>query len=255
MRPDSETTALEAVAGWIEESAHTVFLTGPELTLELSIPDAGELEFNPDINDFKENEKTRERYWEKLAEIYPKIAATEPGEAHKAIYGMSLICGIEWIITQAVDGLHVKAGSENVLELYASIHWAQCLNCGKDYRMMDVLTAMSREGDRIPSCAVCRTGILKPPLSFPGQPLPHWEIREGWIKVHGCDLLVCAGASLDTEPVASFPVQARQKGAKTAIISASEGPADGYVDAVIYGSPAAVMTKLLEQLKSRISVS
>ncbi len=256
MEPDAEISALEALAGWIEESEHTVFLTGSELTFECGIPDAGELEFNPDINDFKENDKTKEKYWAKLSELYPKIAAAEPGEAHKAIYEMSLLCGgIEWIITQAVDGLHARAGCGNVLELYASIHWAQCLSCGKDYRMMDVLTSMSREGKKIPSCAVCRTGMLKPPVSFPGQPLPHWEIREGWIKVHGCDLLICAGASLDKEPVASFPVQARHKGAKTAIISASESPADGYVDAVLYGSPAVVMTHLLERLKKNISVS
>lgn len=256
MNPDPETTALEALAGWMGESAHTVFLTGPELGLECGIPDAGELAFNPDINDFKENEETKREYWAKLSELYPKIAAALPGEAHRAIYEMSLVCGgIEWIITQAVDGLHAKAGSGNVLELYASIHWAQCLSCGKDYRMMDVLTSMSRENRTVPRCAVCRAGILKPPLSFPGQPLPHWEIREGWIKVHGCDLLVCAGASLDKEPVASFPVQARAKGAKTAVISASPGPADDYVDAVIYGGAGVVMTRLLEELKKKMSVS
>ncbi len=251
MNPDTETDALAALAGWIEESQRTVFLTGSELTLECGIPDAGELDFNPHIDDFRENEEVRRQYWRKINEIYPKIAAAEPGDSHKNIHELSLLCGVDFIITQAVDGMHVKAGSDNVLELYASIHWAQCLGCGKSYRMMDVLTEMSRSGKEIPSCAVCRTGLIKPPLSFPGQPLPHWEIREGWMKINGCDLLVCAGASLDIEPIASFPVQARQQGAKTAIISASESPSDGYVEAVLSGSPGIVTGLLIEDIKKR----
>ncbi len=249
MNPQGEITALEALAGWLAEARRTVFLTGPELTFEAGIPDAGSLEFNPDINDFKEKQEVREQYWAKISEFYPKIAAAEPSESHKAIYGISLLCTVDCIITQAVDGLHTKAGGENILEIYSSIHWAQCLSCGKDYRMMDVLTSMSRAGEKIPSCAVCRTGMLKPPLSFPGQPLPHWEIREGWIKIHGCDLLVCVGAVLDKEPVASFPAQARQRGVKTAIVSAHQSAADGYVDAVLYGNPAVVMSSLLEEVR------
>lgn len=256
MEPEPETTALEALAGWMAESRRGVFLTGPELGSECGIPDAGALEFNPRINDFKDSEEVREKYWAKISELYPRIAAAAPGDAHRAIYEMSLVCGgVEWIITQAVDGLHAKAGGQNILELYASIHWVQCLSCGKDYRMTDILTSMSRENKKVPVCAVCRTGMLKPPVSFPGQPLPHWEIREGWIKVHGCDLLVCVGASLDKEPVASFPVQARQNGVKTAVISAYQSPADNYVDAVIQGGPAAVMTSLLEEVRKTVTVS
>lgn len=245
---ENETTAITALAGWLSSATRAVFLTGPELTLETGIVDAGELEFNPNINDFRQNEEVRASYWKKLSTIYPKIAAAAPSAAHRAIYELSLVCGVDCVITQAVDGLHTKAGNTAVLEMYSSIHWAQCLNCGKDYRMMDILSSIS-DGKRVPECAVCRTGLLKPPLSFPGQPLPHWEIREAWIKIGGCDLLVCAGASLDVEPVKSFPIQAKMKGAKTALISANESEADPYADAVLYGSPAAVMDLLLEEVK------
>ncbi|MCY4047816.1 MAG: hypothetical protein OXF42_06925 [Candidatus Dadabacteria bacterium] len=249
INPESETAALEALAGWLAGARRAVFLTGPELTAEAGIPDAGALSFNPDINEFKEDEQAREAYWEKLAAVYPKIAAAAPAAAHKAIYGISLVCGVDCVITQAVDGLHTKAGSPAVLEIYASVHWAQCLGCGKDFRMMDILTGMAAGGVKIPSCAVCRAGVLKPPLSFPGQPLPHWEIREGWIKVGGCDLLVCAGASLENEPVRSFPMQAKQRGARVAMISAHESEADTVADAVLQGSPSVILDALLAEIK------
>ncbi|QMU55596.1 MAG: hypothetical protein GKS04_00055 [Candidatus Mycalebacterium zealandia] len=254
MSREVEITALEAVAHWFSEAKRAVILTGPELTFEAGIPDAGELHFNPDINSFREDDSVKEKYWEKIAEIYPKISAAEPTAAHKAIYELSILGELDCVITQAVDALLIKAGCENVLQIYSSIHWAQCLNCGKDYRMMETLTEMSRYGRKIPSCAVCRTGILKPPLSFPGQPLPHWEVREAWIKIQNCDFLICAGASLENEPVASFPVQARGGGAKTVVISAAKGSADDYVDAVLYGGPAVVLPALVEEVKRVSSV-
>ena len=250
MNPEGETAALEALAGWLSGAQRAVFLTGPELTAEAGIPDAGALSFNPDINEFKENEQEREAYWAKIAAVYPKIAAAAPTAAHRAIYEISLVCGVDCVITQAVDGLHTKAGNTPAaLEIYASVHWAQCLSCGKDFRMMDVITGMAASGEKIPSCSVCRTGVLKPPLSFPGQPLPHWEIREGWIKVGGCDLLVCAGANLENEPVRSFPMQAKQKGAGVAMISAHESEADTVADAVLQGSPSVILDALLAEIK------
>lgn len=249
MSREAEITALEALARWLSEARRAVVLAGPELSFEAGIPDAGALSFNPDINSFREDDSVKEKYWEKLAGVYPKISAAGPTAAHKAIYELSILCEVDCVITQAVDALLIKAGCEKVLQIYSSIHWAQCLNCGKDYRMMEMLTSMSRCDKKIPSCAVCRTGILKPPLSFPGQPLPHWEVREAWIKIQNCDLLICAGASLENEPVASFPPQARAAGAKTAVISAAQGPADEYVDAVLYGGPAVVLPALIEEVK------
>ena len=249
MNPEGETSALEALAGWLAEAQRAVFLTGPELTAEAGIPDAGALSFNPDINNFKDDDSEKEAYWSKLAAAYPKISAAQPSAAHNAISAISFVCGVDCVITQAVDGLHTKAGSPNVLEIYASVHWVQCLNCGKDFRTMDVLTSMEREGAKIPACSVCRTGILKPPLSFPGQPLPHWEIREGWIKVGGCDLLICAGASLENEPVRSFPMQAKQNGVRVAMISDSESEADAVADAVLQGSPSVILERLSDEIK------
>ena len=252
MSREAETTALEAVARWFSQAKRAVILAGPELAFDAGVPDAGALSFNPDINSFRNDDSVREAYWAKLAEVYPKISAAEPTAAHEAVYELSILCEVDCVITQAVDALLRKAGCENVLQIYSSIHWAQCLNCGKDYRMTETLASMSRLGEKIPSCSVCRTGILKPPLSFPGQPLPHWEVREAWIKVQGCDLLVCAGAALENEPVASFPAQARGGGVKTAVISVAQGPADDYADAVLYGDACVVLPALVDEVK-RIS--
>ncbi|WP_462137082.1 Sir2 family NAD-dependent protein deacetylase [Candidatus Mycalebacterium sp.] len=129
MGHEVEITALEAVAHWFSEAKQAVILAGPELTFEAGIPDAGELQFNPDINSFREDDSVKEEYWAKIAGIYPKISAAEPTAAHGAIYELSILGEVDCVITQAVDGLLIKAGCEKVLQIYSSIHWAQCLNC------------------------------------------------------------------------------------------------------------------------------
>jgi NAD-dependent SIR2 family protein deacetylase len=97
--------------------------------------------------------------------------------------------------------------------------------------------------------------MMKPPISFPDQPLPHWEIRESWMMLQHCDLLVIVGASLENEPIASFPFQVMNREDKVVIISEGESPADEYVNAVLYGKANQVMPYISEQLKKLTPIS
>ena len=96
---------------------------------------------------------------------------------------------------------------------------------------------------------------MKPPLSFPGQPLPHWEIRESWMRLQHCDLFIIVGANLEIEPVASFPFQVMNKGNRVVIIGERKTSADDHVSAVIYGSPSKVMPYIVDKLKETQTLS
>lgn len=242
------------VADWIKESRKTVVLTGAELSAECGLPDFTDPRFNPHIRDFREEKDVRARYWAKLKNMYPAIAATEPGASHKALAEMELLGNLDCIFTQTADGLHHRAGSNNVIELNSSVLWINCSSCGKDYPTNEILE-MLEQGVAAPACQECGSEQLKPPISFPGQPPPHWEVREAWIRLHSADLFVIAGASLDKEPVASYPFLARENEAKVVIISEHQSPADDYVDAVIYGKPGQVLTYILKKLKQGITIT
>ena len=251
---EKEPDALSSIIEWIQNSREIVFLTGSELIFESGLPDTSEQSFNPDIRQFKTSKDIRVEYWEKIAEYYPRIASASPTPSHEAIYEISLLSNVACIMTQNTDGLHQKAGNENVLELHASIHWVTCPDCGKDHTMTESLSQMEK-GKKIPICTVCSSDMMKPPISFPGQPLPHWEIRESWMMLQHCDLLVIVGSNLEMEPVASFPFQVMNRGDKVVIISEAEGPADEYVNAVLYGKPNQVMPYISEQLKKLTPIS
>ena len=250
-----EQAAVSAAIEWIGQAAQIVVLTGPELALEVGLPDVADLSFNPDIRQFKNDPEVRKEYWEKIKDFYPKISEARPSPAHEAIYEMELLCNVDCVLTQAADGLHSKTGSEKVIEIYASINWVNCPECGQDYRMDGVLLSLEDSRTGIPKCMECQSDQMKPPLSFPGQALPHWEIRESWMRLQHCDLLVVVGANLELEPVASFPFQVMNKGNKVVIVGERQTPADEYVSAVIYGGPSRVMPHIVGKLKEAHIVS
>ena len=251
---EKEKDALTSIIEWIQSSREIVFLTGPELTFELGIPDASDSSFNPDVKQFRNSVEVREEYWGKIQGFYPGIATASPTPCHEAIYEISLLSNVSCIMTQNVDGLHQKAGNENVLELHASIHWVTCPDCGKDHTMTETLAQLEK-GKKVPICSVCSGDMMKPPISFPDQPLPHWEIRESWMMLQHCELLIIVGANLVNEPVASFPFQVMNREDKVVIISEAESPADEYVNAVLYGKVNDVMPYISGQLKKLTPIS
>lgn len=246
--------AAETVAEWLKEAQKIVVLTGAELSAESGLPDFSDPRLNPHIRDFRENREIRAEYWRKIREVYPALANAEPGPAHKALAELELLGNLDCIFTQTTDGLHHRAGSSTVIELNSSMLWVICPSCGKDYSLDDIINSLEK-GAEIPTCAECGSDQLKPPVSFPGQPPPHWEAREAWIRLHNADLFLIAGASLENEPVASFPFLAKERNAKVIIISEKESPADDYVDAVIYGKPGQVLEYILKKMRESITIT
>ncbi len=55
--------------------------------------------------------------------------------------------------------------------------------------------------------------------------------------------------------MASYPFLAKERGTKVAIISENPGPADEYVDSVIYGKPSIVLPHIVSKIKEGTMVS
>jgi NAD-dependent deacetylase len=242
------------VAEWIREARKIVVLTGCDLSAESGLPDFSDPRLNPHIRDFRESREVRAEYWKKIMDIYPTLISAEPGPGHQALAELEILGNLDCIFTQSADGLHHRAGSATVIELNSSILWVTCPSCGKDYSL-DEIAGMLDKGAQVPACRECGSDQLKPAISFPGQPPPHWEAREAWMRLHSADLFLVAGASLDKEPVASYPYLAKENNAKVVIINEKEGPADDHVDAVIYGKPGQVLGYILKKVKESITIS
>ena len=136
----------------------------------------------------------------------------EPNAAHLALARE----GVR-VITQNIDGLHQKAGSERVIELHGSLRIVRCTACGKEVpakracaEIRPLIAAGDREGARSSFRCACG-GPLDIDVVLYGDPVR--GIAEAADTVAGCDLLLVIGTALEVYPAASLPDIAREYGA------------------------------------------
>lgn len=100
------------------------------------------------------------------------------------------------IITQNIDGLDIKAGSKNVLELHGSIYRNYCIKCNKFYSAEYIF-----KSNGVPKCEC--GGIIKPDVVLYEEPLNN-TFDEAINYIKRCDTLIVAGTSLTVYPAASL---------------------------------------------------
>ena len=253
---------IQQVAGWIIQSKRTVAFTGAGLSTESGIPDfrsPGGLwdKYNPEdfyFQNFISSEASREKYWQMATEMYAPMKQARPNLAHLAIAEMERLGKLEAVITQNVDGLHLKAGNSpgKVIEIHGTAMHVSCLHCQKRYAR-DAIQKRVKEGVKAPVCEDCG-GPLKPATISFGQAMPEKETQEAYDLSSLCDLFIVIGSSLVVHPAASMPLVAKRGGAKLVIINRDPTPCDDMADAVIHDEAGPTMDGILKELKKGLGV-
>ena len=140
------------------------------------------------------------------------------------------------VITQNVDGLHQKAGSnpDHVYELHGNAQRVKCWSCGEEAPMERAL-ARVRAGEDDPPCRTCG-GILKSATISFGQNLVPEDLARAERFAIESDLLLAVGTSLGVYPAAGLVPIAANNGARIVIVNAEPTPYDDMADAVLRGS-------------------
>src|SRR5688572_21429677 len=131
---------ISSVRGWIAASERVVALTGAGISTDSGIPDFrgpnGVWTRNPaaermsDIRYYTADRNVRKASWQsRLA--HPAWTA-EPNAGHRALAALERRGKLHALITQNIDGLHLRAGNsrERTFEVHGNLHHAICLNCG-----------------------------------------------------------------------------------------------------------------------------
>jgi NAD-dependent SIR2 family protein deacetylase len=198
-------------------------LTGAGLSTDSGIPDyRGEgapvrtpMTFTQFLNDTN----YRKRYWAGSQLGWKRFDGAEPNAGHRALATLELRGGVNGVITQNVDGLHLRAGSQRVVDLHGSMDRVRCLSCGQLYARADIAArleelnpwlgsvtpeALGPDGDvqiqdvdrfEVPACGACG-GVLKPDIVFFGEFVPREKFVEASALVQKADALLIAGSSL-----------------------------------------------------------
>lgn len=227
----------------IDESDHIVFFGGAGVSTESGIPDFRsqdglynqKYDYPPETilshTFFMNNPEEFFRFYrEKMLYL-----DAEPNAAHKALARLEKRKKLKAVITQNVDGLHQKAGSNTVLELHGSVHRNYCMKCGKSYGVEAIVNS---EG--VPRCEC--GGIIKPDVVLYEEPLDEYITSMAMAYAQSADMFIVGGTSLTVYPAAGFVYQ--YMGDKLVLINKSKTQLDGNARLVFNESIGEVFSSL-----------
>jgi NAD-dependent SIR2 family protein deacetylase len=250
-------------------------LTGAGLSTDSGIPDyRGEgapvrspMTFSQFLGDLD----YRKRYWAGSHLGWKRFAAALPNAGHIAVADLETAGIINGVITQNVDGLHLRAGSQRVVDLHGSMDRVRCLTCGQYYARGDIAARLaasnpwlddesqvelSPDGDVqiesvdafvVPECSVCG-GLLKPDVVFFGEFVPVEKFTEASALVQTADALIVAGSSLMVNSGIRLLDQAVKRKLPVVVINRGVTKGDTRAAVKIEAGTSETLVSLLERL-------
>jgi NAD-dependent deacetylase len=227
----------------IDESENIVFFGGAGVSTESGIPDfrsadglySERYEYPPEemlSHPFfiRHTAEFFDFYRSKILHLDAK-----PGEAHKKLAALEKAGKLKAVITQNIDGLHQKAGSENVLELHGSVYRNYCVKCGRGYGVEHIVDCAG-----IPECAC--GGVVRPDVVLYGENLDPDTMESTAGYISAADTLIVGGTSLSVYPAAGLI--RLFSGANLVLINKTPTPYDGRANLVINSGIGEVFSKI-----------
>ena len=160
------------------------------------------------------------------------LAGVVPNAAHLALAKLDRDFGGELlIVTQNVDDLHERAGTERLLHMHGELKRALCLGCGESHGWAGDLRGA-------PACPGCGAAALRPDIVWFGE-MPY-EMDRIEAALATCDLFVSIGTSGAVYPAAGFVRTARHYGAHTLEMNLEPSAGTRWFDEARHG-PAGVL--------------
>lgn len=170
------------------------------------------------------------------------IAGCEPNAAHHTLVEIERRCEDFTLVTQNVDDLHLRAGSNRMLRLHGSIWHVRCT-------AEDIVS----ENHEVPLSQIpprCSCGaLLRPHVVWFGESLEAAVLQQAYAAAEACDLMLVVGTSAVVQPAASLPAIAKQSGARLIELNLERTPLSPYADEVVLGPAAEQLPRLWDRLR------
>ncbi|MCA1692466.1 MAG: Sir2 family NAD-dependent protein deacetylase [Actinobacteria bacterium] len=240
---------LTAVRARLQEARRVLVLTGAGISTDSGIPDfrgpQGVWTRNPaaqrtsNIRDYVADPEVRKLAWRNRLASPAWTAQPNPG--HRALVALERQGRLLLLVTQNIDELHQRAGSDPdlVVELHGTMRQVMCLSCGERGPMEPVLDRL-RAGEDDPECQACG-GILKSATISFGQDLVAADLERAFRAATECDVLLAVGSTLTVSPACSLVPIAGQAGATVVIVNDQPTPYDDLAEAVLRGPISEVL--------------
>jgi NAD-dependent deacetylase len=245
----SLTAKIQQAAALLGQSKHAVALTGAGISVPSGIPD-----FRSPGSGFWEKvdpfqvasiygfRKRPQDFYNWIHPLTELTRSARPNAAHMALAAPEKRGPLRGIITQNIDMLHSKAGSETVYEIHGHMRQMTCMRCYHVFEAAPFIEAFL-ETKAVPLCTAC-DGVLKPNVILFGEQLPVRVLEKAKQQTRLCDVMLVVGSSLAVAPVCDLPLEAVHNGARLIIVNFEETYADQYADVVIHADVVEVLPQL-----------
>jgi NAD-dependent deacetylase len=228
----------DQVRGWLASARSVAVLTGAGISAESGVPTfrgAGGL-----WKTFRAEELATPQafardphlVWEWYEMRRQAIASVQPNAGHRALAEFERRVPKFALVTQNVDGLHLRAGSKHVLRIHGDIWTLRCTACGSTWENLESPLPV-----RPPLCSC--GAMARPGVVWFGESLPEDVWQQATDAVRTSDLVFVVGTSSVVYPAAGLIPLAKSNGARVVEINVEDTPMTGLVD-VSWKSPAAV---------------
>jgi NAD-dependent deacetylase len=237
-----------ALAALIRDAQPCVVLTGAGISTESGVPDFRSSEglwqkYDPfelaHIDSWRRDPAT---VWDFYAMRFEMLTRVEPNAGHVALARLEQAGLVQAVVTQNIDTLHTRAGSQDVIEVHGTIRTSSCLACGHTEPLDRVLELLP-----LPTCAVCGRP-LKPDIVMFGELLPEQAIARATQLARGAGLLLVVGSSLEVWPVAGLPLETLDGGGRLAIVNKGRTDFDARAAVAIDGGAGETLSAVAELL-------
>jgi NAD-dependent deacetylase len=185
------------------------------------------------------------RFWSYYRPRFGMLEDKRPNAAHDALAALESRGMLEAVITQNIDRLHRRAGSQRVVEVHGTIETGSCIKCSTTYPLEEVKSLFDAEG--VARCSTC-SGPVKPDVVLFGEMLPEGAMEEAHGLASRAELLLCVGSSLEVYPVASLPAVTAGAGGSVAIITKGPTPYDSEATVRLDGDVVEELGALIDAL-------
>ena len=246
----------DSLSRFIDRSRSITVLTGAGVSTASGIPDyrddKGDWKAATPIQyaEFAGTEDARRRYWARSYVGWQRFGQAQPNAAHRSLARLETAGKIDTLITQNVDRLHSRAGSERVIDLHGDLSRVRCIDCDATISRADFqdhiraanpdwharifeyrpdgdaeLAGASYADFSVPGCKTCG-GRMKPDVVMFGENVPAERVAEAMAAVDRADALLVLGSSLMVYSGFRFARRAHETGKPIAIVNRGTTRAD-----------------------------
>jgi len=247
MDPSAVASSIARARDLVGHATSIAVLTGAGISAESGIPTFRDAltglweKFRPEELATPEAFEANPRLvWDWYAWRREMVAKAEPNAGHRALVAIESRCrerDVDFtLVTQNVDGLHLAAGSDRVIELHGNIRRVKCFARHHPVESW-------AQSDAVPACPRCGS-LLRPDVVWFGESLPPDALAAAVAAARTCEVFLCVGTSTVVEPAASLPFIALEAGARVIEVNPQPTPLSARASVSLRGTAGEILPQL-----------